>query len=357
MLRIAVCGNGAIAHAVAAVCAARGHLVSLLTDEPTRRSGALQVVLPNGEVMSGALRQVTDRPRRALADADLAMICAAHAEVAGMLRRIRPHVHRGVLIGGIPGFAGFGILARAILPPDVTTFGSQRIPFVVRSHQRGKAVEISGIRRQTFVGTTPNRAARRIAELLGDMLGVPTVPVSHYLNIELSPSNTVVNPARLFALFGPGARAAPRPGLEFFTGWDIASSRVLLALDSELQAARQAMPRDTSFVAPLLLQYDANDARTLTHRFRRLASLSPRPVPLVVRAGRPRLDANSPYLREDIDIGLRTLRDILRLGGASTPVMDEIIGWRRSLPHRPRPAEIADLTTFRSIEALARTLD
>ena len=235
-------------------------------------------------------------------------------------------------------------------------FGTQRIPFVIRRCTPGRSVGIGGVRRQTFVGGMPNARARAVAELLAQVLGVSTVPVSHYLNIELSPSNSLVNPARLYALFGPDAVSPPRSGLEFFTGWDAASSRVLLALDRELQMGRLRLPRDTSFVAPILLQYDANDADTLTDRFRGLRALAGRPIPLCGEGA----DPDSDYVREDIDHGLRLLRDVLHLAGADTPRMDAILAWRDTLPGAP-PASAGPLAGplagFADIEALARALD
>src|SRR5262249_9207444 len=150
-----------------------------------------------------------------------------------------------------------------------------------------------------------------VAELIEQLLGVRSVPASHFINIELSPSNSLVNPARLYSLFGPRARRVPhwpspsnpRTG-EFFLGWDMRSSHLLLALDGELQRGRFLVPRDTSFVAPILLQYDSNDARTLTKRFRGLLPLANRPIPFVKGESEQLLDPTSDYVRDDIDFGL-----------------------------------------------------
>ncbi len=352
MLRIAVCGDGPIAHSIAAVCAGRGHAVRLLVTHPDGWRRRIAVRLPDGRRFVAALTAIEDDPAIVCADADLIFLCVRHAEMDATLRRIAPHVRSDALVGAIPGFGAFGPLARRRLPQVACLFGTQRIPFVIRRCTPGRSVGIGGIRRQTFVGSLPNGRARAVAELLSQVLGVPTVPVSHYLNIELSPSNSLVNPARLYALFGPDAVSPPRNGLEFFTGWDIASSRSLLALDRELQHGRLRLPRDTSFVAPILLQYDANDADTLTDRFRGLRALAGRPIPL--REGR--LDPDSDYVREDIDHGLRLLRDVLRLAGAETPRMDAILAWRNTLPGVP-PADAGPLAGFDGIEALARALD
>jgi hypothetical protein len=41
-------------------------------------------------------------------------------------------------------------------------------------------------------------------------------------------------------------------------------------------------------------------------------------------------------VREDIDTGLAIVRDILQLAGAHTPLMDDIIAWRRTLERSVR---------------------
>lgn len=360
MLQLAVCGDGPVAHSIAAVSSARGCAVRVLTGDPRGWQKEITANVPNGRMLIGTIELATNDARLALAGADAAIVCVRHAGIGRMLQWIAPYVHDQMLVGGVPGFGGFGIQARTLLPTGCGLFGTQRVPFVVRSYKRGRHVEISGVRRQTFVGAMPARHARPIAELLGEVLGIRTVPVTHYFSIELSPSNSIVNPARVYALFGPPAKRSPRFGQEFFLDWNLTSSRVLLAIDQELQNARRLIPRDTSFVAPILLQYDANDAQMLTDKFRHLRTLSPRPIPLRKKGKGVTLDARCRYLVEDIDIGLRTVRDILRLGHARTPLMDAILEWRRTLlaPPQSRPRQSRRVSAcFASIEALARTLD
>lgn len=361
MLRVAVCGEGPIALSVAAMCGWRGHLVRVLSDAPHRWREWLTGCLPDGSPFAGPLELITREPRRAIERADVVFVCVRHYQTEGMLRKIAPYLLPESLIGAIPGFGGFGFIARHIIPAAVSFFGTQRIPFVVGAHVPGRSVFISGIRRQTFVGTMPANCAPVVAELLNQLLGVRTVPVSHFVNIELSPSNSLVNPARLYSLFGPKARKPPRKEQEFFRDWDIRSSRLLLELDGELQRGRFLIPRDTSFVAPILLQYDSNDAATLTKRFRSLRPLARRPIPVVRPAKDQSLDQRSDYVQEDIDFGLAVIRDIMNLAGASTPLMDEIIEWRDQLlpPSRTRIPVRSHLPSksFRTIQELASALD
>ena len=361
MLQITVCGDSPIAHSIVAACGLRGHRVRVLSREPSCWRTRLRCQLPDGSRLVAPIEAVTDDPGAATAGADVVFVCVPHADIESALERIASHLREGMLVGGIPGFGGFGLLARARLLERCLVFGTQRIPFVVSKCERGHGVRIGGIRRQTFVGTLPAQRARPVAELLGQILGVRTVPVSHYLNIELSPSNSIVNPARLYALFGPTASGPPRLEAEFFSDWDLAYSRMLLAVDRELQEARRLIPRDTSFVAPILLQYDANDAYALTDRFRELTALAGRPIPARLGRRGVEMDATTHYLCEDVDFGLSIAHGILQRAGAQTPLIDEILQWRRSLlPARNRRAwhrRRNPAQAFASIDALAAALD
>lgn len=360
MLQVAVCGDSAIAHSVAAICGWKGHAVRLLTRSQDRWRDRLTGRSPTGEKFVAPLLLVTDDPAEALGGVDVAFVCVPHAAINAELASITPHVTEGMLVGGIPGFGGFGLLARRLREKGCVVFGTQRIPFVVRGCDYAKQVHIGAVRRQTFVGTLPAGSARPVAEFVGDLLGIRTVPVSHYLNIELSPSNSIVNPARLYSLFGLRAEGRQRSGHEFFKHWSLEASRTLLALDRELQNGRMTLPRDTSFVAPILLQYDANDEATLTDRFKGLAALYGRPIHLRQSdTGQLELDPHSHYLLEDVDIGLAIVRDILALGQAPTPLMDQILAWgdeimaNAGLQHAVR----ASPARFPSIESLAASLD
>jgi opine dehydrogenase len=361
VLQIAVCGEGSIAHSVSAVCGWRGFAVRVLAKWPQRWRRHLAGHLPDGSVFTGAISEVTQEPKTAVANADVVFVCVRHAEIAQTLRRIAPHLNARTLVGAVPGFGGFGLIARRAMPLVNTFFGTQRIPFVITRYVPGKTVYVGGVRRQTFVATMPAQRARPVAELIGRILGIQTVPISHFLNVELSPSNSLVNPARLYTLFGPLHRRLPRVEEEFFLDWDMAASRTLLALDRELQDGRRLIPRDTSFVAPILLQYDANDAKTLTDRIRNLRALAGRRVPVRRCGDAITIDPRTDYLREDIDYGMNLMRDLLRLGGARTPVMDEIVEWRQGLLGSPkaclqkaRPSAVA---AFATIDDLASALD
>lgn len=360
MLQIAVCGESPIAHSVAAACSVRGHAVRMLVHHPTAWRDRLRGALPDGSKFVAALALVTEDPAEALHGAEVAFVCVPHAAVTAELTRIAPHVRDGTLVGGVPGFGGFGLIAQKLINLRCCIFGTQRIPFVIQHCDVGRSVKIGGIRRQTFIGTLPAARARPVAELVEQVLGVRTVPVSHYLNIELSPSNSIVNPARLYALF---ATQGSRPGVrtEFFIHWDLVASLSLLLLDGDLQQGRRLIPRDTSFVAPILLQYDANNAETLTDRFRGLKALAGRPVPTRQVDGQVTIEPASTYLVEDIDLGLTLVRDILRLAGAQTPQMDEILRWRGSLLEAPDrqgwACRCSPAQTFGTIEALAAALD
>jgi hypothetical protein len=200
MLRIAVCGNNGIAALIAAVACLHEREVRSLCSSHTAAGTDLPCILPDGSRFAARMSVLTTDPDRGLAGADIVFICVDHAEIEKTLTDLSPYVPEKALVGGVPGFGGVGMLARRHLARHIV-FGLQRIPFVITDYAPERGVRIGGVRRQTFVGAMPTAQALPIANLLHTVLSVPIVPVSHYINIELSPSNSIVNPARLHALF------------------------------------------------------------------------------------------------------------------------------------------------------------
>ena len=345
-----------MAHAVIAAAGSRGHRVRVCTRQPRSWLRIVSATLPNGNRIEGALDFATSDHRDALRDADMALVCLPHCARWKALMSMSRHLRPGMLVGALPGFGGFTFAARHILPKDTVIFGTQRIPFVARKVKYGSEVEIRGIRRQTFLGASPAGKARAVAHVFEAALGVRTVPVPHLMNIELSPSNSVVNPARMYSLFNSPKRLLSGRE-EFFLDWDIQSSEILLRIDADLQASRRLLPRDTSFVAPILLQYDACDAAHLTDQFRSLRSLAGRQVPVRGR-GQARMDLASAYVTEDLDHGLPVLHEILKKAGAEASSLTSILQWRRGLgPCAPTPAEQDLVSNFKDIEAACQAID
>jgi opine dehydrogenase len=362
MLNIAVYGDGGIAASIAAIACLSGHHVRYINQTIHGfQCNDLRCMLPGEYRFTAHLSLITDKPEIGLAQADIVFICVDHSEVDNAFKIIVPYLPKNALIGGVPGFGGFGILARRHLAGHII-FGLQRIPFVVRDYTPTAGVQIGGVRRQTFVGTMPADRSPAVADLLRAVLGVPVVPMPHYLNVELSPSNSIVNPARLYTLFGsPHLGCYPSPKTEFFADWDLSSSIALLSLDRELRLACGRIPRDTCFVAPILFQYDANNAETLTHRIRGLSALHGRRIPLDTIGDKPFIATSSSYFQQDLDIGLILLKKVFGLAAIETPLTDDIIAWRRSTVaegHVDDWDQRSDLSHFfASLDDLAEWLD
>ena len=140
--------------------------MSVLSAEPGRWRDRLVGVLPDGASFVAPLDRVTKNCGRAVAGAGIVFICVPHRDLESTIRRVARQVLPGTLVGGVPGFGGFGLRAGALQRRGVTAFGTQRIPFVVCGHTAGRSIQIGGIRRQTFVATIPMRHARTVAELL-----------------------------------------------------------------------------------------------------------------------------------------------------------------------------------------------
>ena len=361
MIKLAVLGTSAIAASLCAMACLQGHYVRQINPPGRQLPQTLSCTLPDGTVFQAVLHDTPADIQTALEGIDLVFICVPHHGIEAALSGIAKHLPSSALICGVPGFGGFGIQARTYLPGQVI-FGLQRIPFVIRSFTPNGTLHIGGIRRQTFVGAMPAANARRLAQLITAALGIPAVPVSHYVNIELSQSNTFMNSVRLYALFcGLAAKDYPPAETEVFADWDSRSSDLFLDMDKELRSVCAKIPRDTSFVAPVLFQYEACDSAMLTDQIRSLTALHGRRIPRSGKGPLAEPDTGSTYVTDDIGIGLRNFRDIARLAGCGSPLADRIWDWAHSLKGSgsgaPFHAHAGPVADFQDIEALMRHLD
>ena len=92
-----------------------------------------------------------------------------------------------------------------------------------------------------------------------------------------------------------------------------------------------------------------------------LDALSGRQNPVLPGGGQAQLIVSSPYLVEDVLIGLQTLRDILGLAMTKTPLMDAVVDWGWSVQpaaaRRRRQRRGSAFEAFKTISDLLAALD
>lgn len=340
---VTVCGGTSLAHALAAVLAADpDNAVRVLTRQPLRWSAKVRAIYLDIAVVSGPLAVVTSDFAEAVSGSRLIFICTPLQTRQTLLSGIAPFLEDGAWVGGIPGFGGFDWEAARILGERAIIFGLQRVPYVRKTISYGEAVWISGIRPRLFVGSRPASAAPEIARSIEELLAIPTSPLSSYLPVNLSASNSIFHPARLMSCFpAPLFRAAPEKRELFYEDWDDPASIAYLGLDDDIQAMARALGVPATDAQPITRHFGVETPQALTQRIRGIRALRDRKLPL--RGTMRELDRETAYVNEDACFALPTLKALANATHTHTPWLDQALQWAEqatnlTFPERDRLA-------------------
>ena len=115
-LRVAICGGGNLAHALAGILGADSrYLVRVLTRRPALWNTKLRVVREGKTDLVGSIGVVSHEPRIVIPDSDVVLIAVPAYAKESILTAIKPYVADDSWVGSLPGSGGFGWMAKSIL--------------------------------------------------------------------------------------------------------------------------------------------------------------------------------------------------------------------------------------------------
>ena len=194
-MRICICGGGNLGHVCAGFLANRGHQVSLLTTKPERWNQTIEVVAPEG-TFRGQLTLVTAKPEEVIPQADIVLICLPGFAIHEELLQIKPFLSENSIVGSVVSSTGFFFEAFKVLPPDITLFGFQRVPFISRIIEYGRKVELKGYKESLHVAIEHSVAKEDVRETLEQLFEKPITLAENFYEVSLSNSNPLLHPAR-----------------------------------------------------------------------------------------------------------------------------------------------------------------
>lgn len=337
-MKMTVVGAGNVGTQIAVHAAEKGFPVTLFTSQPESVRRELCIVDENdARIHSGVIAKSTNNPAEAFPDADVVFVTYPAFLMRGIAEKMRPFLQGrkpgriGIVL--VPGSGGAECAFRTCLAAGCPVMGLQRVPSVARLVRRGECVRAVGYRDALHLASMHGPPDKHALGLLADLFGIPCLPLPHYLNVTMAPSNPVLHTARLFTLFRDYAPGQAYHSLPlFYEEWDDESSEWLLACDDDLQRVVRALPMfDLSSVVPLREHYESETPEQLTRKirsikgFRRIATPS-------VRTGRGLVpDFSSRYFRADFPYGLQILTEIADFFRVDAPHLKKTLAWYDSL--------------------------
>jgi opine dehydrogenase len=319
VLRVLVCGGGALGHVFAGVIGALHNAqVLVLTRKPTEWSRTILVHHSDVVVVGHVI--ATDDPMAAN-HAELILIAAPAYSHAAILHRLLPYIPPDSWIGALPAIGGFDLLVRNLMTSDMKVLGSVRAPYNARVTRYGNEVVVTGVTPRLDLVVGRGARQREAVALVEWALGLRSRTVQPFLLATLSPAGTIFHTARLFELLTEPVA----PELDFYAAWGVEASRAYLAMDAELTALRRFLGCDVPGM-DAASHYGVSDPEGLAARIRSLKGLPKIDAP--VRNGT--LDLNDRFVQEDVPYGLCLVRNIASKLGLPCPaiatVLEAILG-------------------------------
>ena len=321
MKKVCICGGGNLGHVVTGFLAAHGECeVSLFTRHPERWQHQLEITSPEGTLLRGTIHQITANPTEVIPQADIVMLCLPGFSIREELQQIRPFLQPKTAVGSVVCSTGFFFEAMEMLPATTPLFGFQRVPFIARTTEYGRAATLMGYKPTLHIAIEQMEEKEALRSLIEQLLHTPTVLMQNYYEVSLTNSNPILHPSRLYTMWKDWHEGIVYPTQPlFYEEWTEEASQLLIAMDREFFALLS--------IPTILDYYESTDAASLTRKLQSIEAFKGILSPMKQVEGGFVPDFCSRYFTEDFPYGLRIIQDLARKHQVNIPTIDQVLAW------------------------------
>lgn len=328
MKKVCICGGGNLGHVVAGFLTAHQKAeVSIFTRHPDRWSPQLTIHTPEGTTLKGSLSHISDDPAKAIAGADMVLLCLPGYAIAPTLRQLAGTLDRNTWVGSVVSSTGFFFEAMRLLPEGTPLFGFLRVPFIARTDHYGHEARLLGYKSLLNLAVEGQVDKEMVRATVEELFCTPTALLNNYLEASLSNSNPLLHPARLYDLWhGKETVVSPKPIL-FYEEWTLHASELYISMDKELQKLLTHLPVTPGCIPSVLDYYESVDASSLTRKLHSIKAFQGIMAPMKKQEDGWVADYGSRYFTEDFPYGLSIIRRLAEEHHVNTPVIKQIDEW------------------------------
>lgn len=359
--KVLLCGGGNAVHVLASYIGslpeAKVCILSLYPGESERLQEAvdssengIQCTRNDGLPVYGKPALISNDPSEVTPDSDVIIMALPAAFHEMYLKKLKPHLKHGVLIGAMPGQSGLDLCMRHVLGEKVCSaanlFGFETLPWACRIKEYGKRVEVLGTKAEVSVSVVPckENSVGSVIETIQHLIGPePVLKPSGSLLVTTLANVNIVHPTISYGFYRDKNLTEPfdSPPI-FYQGVDERTGDMLTKISDEVLRIRDCLSAryaglDLSSVVHLrdfmLKCYsdyieDKTSVTTMLQTSRAHAGLChPVREVKVGNATKYLPDFGYRYFTEDLPCGMLVIRGIAELSGVATPVLDEVIAW------------------------------
>lgn len=319
-MNICVYGGGNIAHSLAAKIS-QTQSVAIVTRRPANWSRRL-LLEQDGRTVESRFDVCATDDARAVAKAQLIFIALPQFAIEDTLDRILPHLNAGSTVAFVPAPARIVRYAELLASRGVGVVGFQRVPYISRIVEYGRAVRISDDRDVYRIVVSDSSLTHAWDEWCSLWFGGRTEYLSSFLTLAFSNSNPLLHPSRLVVIFKDWHHKTFSYNPPFYGEWTDESSELYISADNEMREVMSRYPIDMQKdYESVLDHYGVKTACQLTCKLRSIPSFRTILSPMLQTTDGWVPDFSSRYFTEDVQFGLAEMLQLAGKVGVQVPTM------------------------------------
>ena len=327
-INVTICGGGSLGHVSLGVLSSHSDVsVRLLTNHPEKWQSQIVVTDLDGKKYNGSIDKVTANAEEVISDADIVLFCLPGFLIEKTLLQIKPFLNHGTMVGSIVSSTGFFFFAHKVLGMSAKLFGFQRVPFIARVTDYGKAANLLGYKKSLAIAAENIDERDSFAKLIGRLFLTPTNLLDSFYEACLTNSNPILHTGRLYSMWHDWDGAPYDHCILFYKEWTEDAAQWLIDMDAEFMRLLEKLPMNQKAVPPLLEYYESTDAKSLAAKLSSIKAFETIKAPMKETENGWIPDFESRYFTEDFPFGLRFIVDLSRKHGVETPKIDIVYEW------------------------------
>lgn len=329
-MNITVIGGGNIGMClVGEISRVKDYDVTLFASHPEMFGNRIKVrdTEKNIEFLSGLFR-VTDNIKIAIEDADIVFITYPSFLRKKIIEKITPYIKNFAYVGFVPAYGGAEHYCQSLIDKGVTIFGFQKVPYVARTLERGKIAGLWSKKQTLLIGSIPSSKTPNIAKIIEDMLLLPCVQMTNFMEVTLLPGNPLLHTSGSYVYLKDYAPETYYPEqIYYYRSWTDECSEIICAYSNEMMEVCNKLPIDLSGVESIQTYYESPTPKALTKKFKSIPSFWDLTLPMIKTEKGFKPDFNSRFFTEDMPCGVSIIKALALLVDVKTPTIDKILAW------------------------------
>ncbi|MBQ4405409.1 MAG: NAD/NADP octopine/nopaline dehydrogenase family protein [Bacteroidales bacterium] len=328
MLKVCICGGGALGHVCAGVLSSEPNVsVNVLTGKPNLWNKDIEVFDCNSKTYSGRINQVSNLAQDVITNADIVFLCLPGYAIERELETIKPYLSEKTVIGSIVCSTGFFFFAHRILGIESKLFGFQRTPFIARVKEYGKSANLLGYKSEVAIATENISGVEDFRKIVETLWRTPVKLLDNFYEVSLTNSNPILHTGRLYSMFFGLEDHVFDHNIMFYDEWTDDASETIIKMDAEFFLLLDKLQVRNEAIPPLLSYYESFDAKSLTQKIRSIKAFHGITSPMVEAQNGWIVDFKNRYFTEDFPYGLKHIWELSKHHGIDIPMIDKVYKW------------------------------